>query len=238
MKRSSFTVVPAAVLSASLLSATAVRAGQNKVPQAPATSAVQKLRDGLYRVGTITVDIAKKELTVACSINSDVTTLEFVANTRGGNKAYESALTIDADAVSFNAALLLLGLDPSHARVPTRHFDPVAPKGDPLEISLDWQAADGPHHAPIERLLYDERSRATLAEGPWVYTGSTFIDGRYLAALDGVLIGFVHSPSPVIENPRPGAVDAYGSIVLNKDFVVARGAALTLTIKALPVKKR
>ena len=93
---------------------------------------------------------------------------------------------------------------------------------------------------PIEELLFDQRTNKPLPEGPWVYTGSTFIDDgngrRYMADLDGVLIGFVHSPSPVIENPRSGAVDGYGSIVMNPALNLAVGSPVTLTIHALPRK--
>lgn len=198
---------------------------------------VQKIREGVYRVGPIEVDTMKKELTVSGRANDNVTTLEFVANTLGGQKAYESAITIDTDAVTFNTALLLLGLDPARSRVPKMHFDPVAPKGDPLEIWLDWNTPSGPRRARIEQLLYDERTKTTMSEGPWVYTGSTLIDGRYMADIDGVLIGFVHSPAPVIENPRAGAVGAYGSIVMNPRLGLIGGMKVVVTVKAVTAKR-
>jgi len=47
-----------------------------------------------------------------------------------------------------------------------------------------------------------------------------------------VLIGFVHSPAPIIENPGAGAVGAFGSLVLNKELV-APGTDVTLIVKAL-----
>lgn len=205
-------------------------------PPKPPTAPVQKIRDGVYRVGTIEVDTVKREARVNGQVNKNVTTLEFVANKLGGAKAYESALTVMTDATSFNAALLLLGLDPAHARVPTQHFDPVAPKGDPLEIWVEWKFGPETRRVRIEQLLYDERTKAPLSEGPWVYTGSTFSNGQYMAELDGVLIGFVHSPSPIIENPRAGAVGAYGSVVLNthlQNVGLVGGVGVTLVVKAI-----
>ena len=94
---------------------------------------VQKVREGVYRVGRIEVDTLQKELSVPATINPGVTTLEFVANTPGGHKAYESALTVHADAYEFNTSLLLLGVEPRRARVPLRHFDPTPPSGDPRD---------------------------------------------------------------------------------------------------------
>lgn len=206
---------------------------------------VEKLADGTYRIGELHVDPAKRELRAPGTIN-DVTILEFVANTAKGAKAYESAITIDTDAITFNTALLLLGLDPRRSVVPTRHFDPSPPSGDLVDIFVEVTVPPpmgGPRLLPekrtfrVEELLFDQRTGKTMAEGPWVYTGSRFIEDpkgrRFMAELDGVLIGFVHSPSPVIENPRQGAVDGYGSVVLNPALGLAPATPVTLTIRAL-----
>jgi hypothetical protein len=57
-----------------------------------------------------------------------------------------------------------------------------------------------------------------------------------MADIDGVLIGFVHSPAPVIENPRSGAVGAYGAVVMNTHIGLAGGTKLQVTVKAAPAK--
>jgi hypothetical protein len=178
------------------------------------------------------VDVATREVAVTGHVN-DVQFLEWVANTTNGLKAYESAITADTDAITFNTALLLIGLDKAHARVPTQHFDPEPPRGDPVEIFVEFGEATKRRRVRVEQLLLDKRTNTTLPEGPWVYTGSTlFPDGGYMAQLDGVLIGFVHSPAPIIENPGAGAVGAFGSLVLNKELV-APGTDVTLIVKAL-----
>jgi hypothetical protein len=226
-------VVGALFLAISVAGATPPSQAPAQQPK-PAPRPVEKIRDGVFRVGTIEVDTIKKEARVNGVVNSDVTTLEWVANTKGGAKAYESAFTVDTDATTFNAALLLMGLDPSHARVPTRHFDPVPPQGDAVEIWVEWTAGTTPRRVRIEQFLYDERTSAPMRFGPWVYTGSAFSGGRYLADLDGVLIGFVHSPSPVIENPGSGAVDAFGRVTLNnRRLGVPAGQKVTLVIRSL-----
>lgn len=221
----------ALVLTCSLAVAGATLVVQSPSPRTAA--GVEQLGPGLFRIGTIRVDTGRHEVTVTGQAN-DAQILEFVANTRGGFKAYESALTLDTDGVSLNAALLLIGLDPAHARVPTRHFDPIPPKGDPLEIWVAWNPLAGPKRVRIEELLFDKRTNRTVPEGPWVYTGSTIVGpGQYLADMDGVLIGFVHSPAPVIENPRIGAVDAYGDIIRNPSLDMPGGMNVTVTIRAL-----
>jgi len=196
--------------------------------------AVEKLGDGLFRIGDIKIDTKKGEVSVPGTVNS-ATTLEWVANTRDGAKAYESAFTLATDGVTFNTALLLIGMDVKHSRVPTQHFDAVPPKGDPLELWVDWMATDGPKHMRIENLLFDQRTNAPLANSAWVYTGSSFApEGQYRADFEGgVLIGFVHSPAPVIENAGDGAVGAFGAVIFNTRVGLAPGTAMTLTVKAL-----
>ncbi|HZR24635.1 MAG TPA: YdjY domain-containing protein [Vicinamibacterales bacterium] len=213
--------------------ATALTLGQPPTP-APRPSVTQ-VKPGVFQLGSIRVDTAQRELSVPAKV-TDAQVLEFVACTRGGFKEYESALEIDTDAISFNAAMLLLGVDPAHARVPVRHFDPIPPKGDPVEVTVSWDTPLGTKRIRVEELLLDRRTGKSIPEGPWVYTGSTFVEqGKYLADIDGVLIGFVHSPAPVIENPRAGAVDAYGDIVRNPMTGALGGMQVTLTVKALAI---
>jgi hypothetical protein len=97
---------------------------------------VERLSETLLRIGTVLTDMKRREVTVNGAVN-DVNVLEFVANTKGGFKAYESALTLDTDAITFNLALVLIGLDRSRAVPPERHFDPRTPEGDPVEIFVE-----------------------------------------------------------------------------------------------------
>jgi len=213
--------------------------GGPQPPPAPATKIpppIEKLPDGRFRMGQILIDTTAKEISVTGRLNQ-VSVLEFIANTRNGMKAYESAMTLDTDAISFNAALLLIGLDRAHSQAPTQHFDPAQPKGDPVEI---WVEVGGP--APkrfrAEQLVYDKVTKEALADGPWVYTGSTFIRNppapdRYLAESDGVLIGFVHSPAPIIEHPKGAGIRQYGNVVLNPTLGLVPLMPVTLLIKAI-----
>lgn len=193
---------------------------------------LERLGQDRLRIGTIEIDTARKELTVPGTVNA-VTTLEFVASTRNGLKAYESAMSLSTDAISFNTALLLIGMDPAHARLPTRHFDPVPPAGDPLQMWVSWKVGDQLRRVAVEELLYDQESKKPIPPAPWVYTGSAFqANGTYLAELDGVLIGFVHSPSPVIENVGTAGVNRYGSVILNPTLGLQPNTPITLQLKA------
>lgn len=195
---------------------------------------VERLGPTLYRIGTIRVDTSLREITVAGTVNPDVRTLEFIANAREGVRAYETAVTLDTDAIAFNAALLLVGIDRSRTKnVPKVHFDRAIPVGDVVEIWIECSARDC-GRIPAERLMYDDHTKRSLSGGTWIYTGSTFLpDGRYFAQIDGSLIGFVHDPASIIEYAAGAGLDRYGSIILNPNLGLTGGTAIKLTVKAV-----
>jgi hypothetical protein len=216
------------------VSSTAVFA---QFPAPKPADAIKKLGPNVFAIGSIRVDTAKREVSVPGKVNS-VAVLEFVAGTKDGMKAYESALSLEAYAINFNAALLLIGLDTAHGRAPTHHFDPAVPQGDPVEIWVEGSANGKNFRVPAEQLLYDREKNAAISGSSWVYTGSTFLQGnptpRFMAEEDGVLIGFVHSPAPLIEQVLGSGVARYGRIVLNPNLGLAPDMPITLTVKALP----
>lgn len=197
---------------------------------------VERLGDNLLRIGKVQIDTKQRQISVAGTVN-DVQTLEFVATAEGGFKAYESALSLDTDGITFNLGLLLIGLDRKNAYVPKMHFDPTPPKGDPVEIWVEWDADGKRTRVRAEELVYNEATKRTLAADSWVYTGSTFVahDNAYMADIEGTLIGFVHTPAPVIEHAGILAGN-YGANRLNPALKLKPGTVVTLTVRALPGK--
>jgi hypothetical protein len=216
-----------AVFFAATTVALAQPAPQEKPP------AIEKLGDNQFRIGQVRVDTSKREVSVPATIN-DVMTLEFAVNTKGGVKAYESALTAESNAITFNAALLLIGLDPAHGRPTKFQFDPTSPEGDPVSVEI----AAGDKRMPIEDLLFDQRTKKSLAPGAWVYTGSTFWDygaGRqFVAEVDGVIVGMMHGPAALID--RRDLVEGYGNFIINPNIGIKPGQSVTLIVTALKKK--
>ncbi len=219
----------------------ALAAGQSGGAQKPAETqaqpnppAVERVGPNQLRVGSIRVDTAAREIAVAGTVNPDVRALEFIANAREGQRAYETAVTLDTDGITFNTALLLIGLDRSRSKnVPTAHFDRAVPAGDTVEISIECPGREC-QRFPAERFMYDQDAKTALSNGSWVYTGSTFLpDGRYHAQIDGSLIGFVHDPASVIEYAAGAGLSRYGSIILNPNLGLPSGTAILLKVKAL-----
>jgi hypothetical protein len=199
---------------------------------APAPSRVERIGPEAVRIGSITIDTAKKEFAVAGFVN-DVTVLEFLANTRDGYKAYESALELDTNAVDFNVACLLIGLDSTGAALSRFQFDPQPPQGKPVELFVEWEDGGAKRRIRAEQLIYNRTTKETLTEGPWVYTGSAFVERNiYLAQMDGTLVGFMHTPSPIIENPRP-MNGKYGESIINPQLNLKPKAAVRMIVRAV-----
>lgn len=214
-----------------VLTAPAPRTQSPAQPPASAPPKVEKLGPNLFRIGQARVNTTTREVSVPGTINT-VTVLEFAANAKGGMKAYESALTLDTDAITFNAALVLVGLDKKNAKIAHSHFDPAPVAGDPVDVSVEWKTADGKtERMPLEKLVVDKATNQPVTDNAWVYTGSTFwADGRYAAAVEGVLIGFAHTPNSIIESVRGIGLGRYGSIVLNPALGLTPGTAVTVTV--------
>lgn len=178
-----------------------------------------------YRVGEITIDKKKRSFVVNGSLLRNELPVEFLAVSRGGNKAYESLLELETDAFNFNLACILIGLD-KHAGKPSEfHFDPAPVFGSAGEIWISWEIdAVKQHIAAADIFQYEDKQ---LARGEWVYTGSFFsLDGQYMAAVDGVLVGFIHDPSTILEHHTGFGGGSFQGLKLNTTILPAVGTAV------------
>ena len=110
--------------------------------------------------------------------------LEFVAVEAKG-RDYESLLTLDSRPSTMQFALLLIGCEPGarpHAAKPGEKT------GTPLTIEIEWQRNGQTHRMPVETLLLDRRTKTSLKNMPWIFTGSYFtksvVDGRQIFQSD------------------------------------------------------
>ena len=201
---------------------------------------IEKQGNEKYRIGSIKVDKAKRLITIPGKMLSyeDGKPIEFLATMKNGYKSYESVFMLDVNAFEFNLACILIGLDSSHAVPAKFHFDPEPVKGDPVSIRVNWES-DGKkfEYDVVELLKFGENNtkKTTVPSLPsvWSYTGSMFIDGdRYLAQMDGVLIGLVHDPASVIEHRTGLGLNSYGNFAIDASKAPKSGQKISITIQA------
>ncbi len=193
---------------------------------------VKNLGNGKLQVGNIIIDEIKNEAIVPGRINMKEGIIEFIACTKGGMKAYESALEMDTDAKSFNLSMILLGLDPKKGKTSAYHFDPNPPEGDGVEIYIQWDTDKGKKTIMAQEVIHDMKTGKTFPTSHWVYTGSIFMEnGIYLADEAGVLIGFVHDPASIIESPLSNGAGSFGSLVVNSSILPEVSTKIQMIIK-------
>jgi hypothetical protein len=181
------------------------------------------------RIGRILVDRRERRLTVPGQVIWDKGPLEYFAVTKGGVKSYESVLELDADALQFNLACLLIGLDSDHKRPPRFHFDPEPASGNPAAVLMRWGPDGERREVPANALFL---GKGNTQPGPvWVYTGSRTLGGRYLADQDGTLIGFAHDPATIIEHREGFGLGDYGSVAIKPGTLPPRGTSIEVEVR-------
>ena len=190
---------------------------------------VVKLREHLYRIGQVTVDTNKREASMNGWVNMNDGLIEYLACSLGG-KLHESALVLDVKPTVLQVALILLGLE---AESDFQYQGSQSlPKGDPVEIWVEWNQEGETKRVRAEDLVFDTRKNKPMAHTHWVFTGSIIHAGRFLAEVEKSLIATYHDPTAIINNPLPeGADDTVYSV--NQKLVPPKDTPITLTIKAI-----
>jgi hypothetical protein len=196
--------------------------------------AVVDLGGGRYGIGSIVVDKSQRFFTVTGRVLRIEPPLEYLAVTVGGAKGYESLLELDADALQFNLACILIGLTTDGVVPPDYQFDLDEVVGPQVRILAERQDGDDTIEVDAGQLIVDQGQPGV--SGDWVYFGSTYFPEHpnpFFANQTGTLIGFVHDPASIIEHRTGLGVGRYGSIAGNADLLGAVGTALTLRIEAV-----
>ncbi len=187
--------------------------------------------EGVYRIGAILLDKPRRRFTVSGRIIRLEAPLEFIAVSRHGGKAYESLIELDSNAIEFNLACLLIGLDPTHSDASDFHFDERPVSGDPVVVEVSWERDGRRITKPVAALL-NRKADDVPGKSTWVYTGSVLTpEGIYLADADGTVIGFAHDPSSIIEHRSGLGLNDYGAIAADPESAPPVGTPIELTVR-------
>jgi hypothetical protein len=196
---------------------------------------VEDLGKEKYRIGAIKVDKAKRLITIPGVMlpYEEGKAIEFMATMKQGYKSYESVMSLEANAFEFNLACILIGLDSRKSVAPKFHFDPQPVQGDPVSIKVAWEKNGKMVEYDVIELLKVGETKSVIPS-VWSYTGSIFDDSdRYLAQMDGVLIGLIHDPASIIEHKTGIGVGNWGSVIVDPDNAPQSGQTLIISIQGL-----
>lgn len=213
----------------SLVLALADAAAQPATPPVPPGPAMEDLGDGRALVGGILVDRHAQIFSLPARVIRLEPPLEFLVVGPPWERAYESLLQTEVLPVAFNLACILIGLEAPPGAAPGFHFDPAELKGPAVRLEVSWQADGEVIRRPAAELLREAQRTAVTSD--WVYVGSSFSpDGRFLAAMDGTLVGFVHAPESIIEHRTGLGIGRYGSLAGNGAVAPPVGTPVTLHV--------
>jgi hypothetical protein len=176
---------------------------------------IMDLGEGRMQIGAVILDTRQKSLTFPALVNMTTGLVEYaIVTTRG--KVHESLLRTDAEPYHIHTAMLLLGAKPSTNLESAAFFDPKRQiPGERLKVEVLFPpqivpAVEGGKPQPIETFLAAAKSKKQIQPGEipnWIYNGSYFSDGTFLAQREGSIVSLIADPSALVNNPRPDRQD-------------------------------
>lgn len=188
-----------------------------RAAEEPPRPAIREVEPGVFEVGKIRLSKKDQTITFPASVNkaSADDLLEYLlVNERG--QTHESLLFTTVEPADVHAAMLLLGAKGGPQELKPEQqgggqindeFLRHAPKlkGDVVQIRVTWKGADGAEKsAPVEDWILNRNTKKPMTRGPWIYNGSTFLEGKFRAQQEGCFGALVTYPPALINNPREG----------------------------------
>jgi hypothetical protein len=183
-------------------------------PTLPPAAAIQELGPGLFRIGQVTLDKTRREVRFPATVNQCEGLIEYLLVGRKG-KTHESLLRTDVRPFYLHTAMLLLGArtggQPPGVPLPPAALDSAyladapLPSGIPVAISVRWEI---PGQPPVTRnaetMITNTKTAAPMTPGSWIYNGSLFDHGQFMADEELSFAAVVTDPVALMNNPRPG----------------------------------
>jgi hypothetical protein len=150
----------------------------------------------------VTVDAKLKTLSFPAIVNMTMGLVEYAVVTSGG-KVHESVFKTEAEPAHIHAAMLLLGAKVDTNLETAVFFDPQRQiPGPKLKIEVASVATDNANK-PIDAFLRNAQEGARENHVPfWIYNGSRFSGGVFLAQREGSIVSLIADPAALINNPR------------------------------------
>lgn len=163
---------------------------------------------GTIRLGAVTIDPRKREVSLPCAVNMREGLLEYALVGETG-KRHESLLWTEVEPYNLQVALLLLGLKGGASGV--GQGDAHAPQGDPVQLWVEWSDGGEAKRARLEswvaRRLTPGGELGPVGEMNWVFTGSRVVEGVFLAQVERSIVAIYRDSTAMIDNPLPEGAD-------------------------------
>jgi hypothetical protein len=177
----------------------------------PANPSVTKLDETRYQVGGVVFDRKNREIRFPAKVNMAQGLIEYTIILQKGH-AHEALLVTSIVPADLNLAFVLLRYPPS-----PELFSQINETGHPtgiypevptpvraaarISIEVEWTDSDTVRRVPLSEWLRDNGKGEALAQGPWLYTGSSSFEGKFIPDLSGDLASIKLDSYAMINHP-------------------------------------
>lgn len=172
---------------------------------------IKKIKEGVYKIGGITVDKNNNEVRFSGSINMKAGEIEYMLCSDGG-KLHESLLYTDESPTHIQTALILLGLNCKNNL--EYQGDTKTPEGDRVNIWIEWKTKDKITRKRADELIkrVSGKKFKNMEKTSWAFSGSKFEEGKFCAEITKSVIATLRDPYAILNNPlKGGSMEHYYS---------------------------
>jgi len=188
---------------------------------------VQRIGDGVYRIGLVTVDANEKALSFDAEINMQEGLIEYLLCANWG-KLHESVLVTGANPLDIQLGLLALGM--KYEGGIKYQGDAAQGKGDPVCIIIEWNEDGHSRKARAEQFVFNQHQAKAMRETDWTFSGSAILEDGLAAQRYGLIVATYNDPYAVINNPLPSRSDDE-ILFANSDIVPPVGTPVRVIFK-------
>lgn len=177
----------------------------------PVTPAVKQLDATRYQIGAVLFDQETREIRFPTQVNMTEGLLEYLAVHQNG-KVHESLLATDVSPTHLNLAFSLLRYFPSKELYPlpnetggTSDKYPEVPANVKtaarVTIEVEWSDEGKIRRVPVNEWIQHAVKTTAMPAGPWVYGGSDFHEGKFVAEMTGDIVAIFTSMAALVNYP-------------------------------------
>ena len=158
---------------------------------------------GVFQLGKVRLDKNERSVSFPAVVNLSPGLIEYLIVTDTG-KIHESMFRTDAEPFQIHTAMLFLGARGAGTNRFPEHPNTSLP-GDKVVVEVHWQSDQANRQTRrAEELVYNQQTKSTMSQGPWIYNGSRMFEGTFIAQQDGSIVSLIEDPDALVNNPRQG----------------------------------
>ena len=177
----------------------------------PVKPSVTKLDETRYQISDVILDRKTREIRFPAKVNMAEGLIEYIIILQKG-KTHEALLITSTAPTHLNLAFVLLRYAPS-----PELFSQINETGHPtgiypevplpvkaaarIALEVEWSDNGTTRRVPINEWLRDKGKDVALAPGPWLYTGASLSEGKFIPELTGDIAAIMVDSNAMINYP-------------------------------------